>query len=116
MSAKLETTTFNTEIAKKPNTSAVMLLDGSQSMTANLDLGNQKAINSAAPTASTDLSNKTYVDGELQKTKTNLEKHINDHLAHSIITHLNNDLDYVMNGIIGSEFSDEDDITDPFQM
>ncbi|PFX27766.1 hypothetical protein AWC38_SpisGene7512 [Stylophora pistillata] len=111
LSAKLETTTFNTEIAEKPKTSAVMLLDGSQSMTANLDLGNQKAINLAAPSASTDLCNKTFVDGELQKTKTNLEKHINDHLAHSIITYLNNDLDYVMNGIIGNEFSDKDDIT-----
>ncbi|PFX14403.1 hypothetical protein AWC38_SpisGene21443 [Stylophora pistillata] len=111
LSAKLEKTTFNTEIANKPNTSAVMLLDGSQSMIANLDLGNQKAVNSAAPSASTDFCNKTYVDGELQKTKTNLEKHINNHLSHSIITYLNNDLDYVMNGIIGNEFSDEDNIT-----
>lgn len=109
LSAKPETTTFNTEIAKKPNASSVMLLDGSQSMTGDLNLGNKKAINSAAPSGGTDLCNKTYVDTLVGTTKTNLEKHVNDHLAHSVTTtNLKNDLDYIMNGI---EFSDEDDIT-----
>ncbi|PFX33030.1 hypothetical protein AWC38_SpisGene2089 [Stylophora pistillata] len=111
LSGKLDTTTFNAEIAKKPNASAVMLLDGSLSMTGDLNLGNKKAINSAAPSGGTDLCNKTYVDTLVGTTKTNLEKHVNDHLAHSVTTsNLKNDLDYIMNGIIGNEFSDEDDI------
>ncbi|PFX12162.1 hypothetical protein AWC38_SpisGene23924 [Stylophora pistillata] len=67
LNAKLDTTTFNTEIAKNPATSTVMLLDGTHSMTGDLDLNNNKVINSAAPTAGTDLCNKTYVDIELAK-------------------------------------------------
>ncbi|PFX32565.1 hypothetical protein AWC38_SpisGene2600 [Stylophora pistillata] len=86
LSGKLDTTTFNTDIAKKPNASAVMLLDGSQFMTGDLNLGNKKAINPAAPSGGTDLCNKTSVDTLVGTTKTNLEKHVNDHLAHSVTT------------------------------
>ncbi|PFX30088.1 Complement C1q and tumor necrosis factor-related protein 9B [Stylophora pistillata] len=86
-------------------------------MTRNLNLGNNKAINSAAPSSGGDLCNKTYVDTLVGTTKTNLEKHVDDHLAHSVrTTNLKNDLDYIMNGIIGNEFSDEDDITGKVQI
>ncbi|PFX21388.1 Collagen alpha-1(VI) chain [Stylophora pistillata] len=86
-------------------------------MTGNLNLGNNKEINSAAPNSGGDLCNKTYVDTLVGTTKTNLEKHVNDHLAHSIrTTNLKNDLDYIMNGVIGDEFSDEDDITGKVQV
>ena len=97
LNKKVDTTTFNTSIVKKSDSNAVILRNGSQSMTGNLNLGNNKAINSAAPTSGSDLCNKTYVD-----------THVNNQLSHSVSTKLKNDLDYMMND---SQFSDEDDIT-----
>ena len=97
LNKKVDTTTFNTSIVKKSDSSAVILRNGSQTMTGNLNLGNNKVINSAAPTSGSDLCNKTYVD-----------THVNNQLSHSVSTKLKNDLDYMMND---SEFSDEDDIT-----
>ena len=67
LNKKLDTTTFNNEIVKKPDSSTVTLLNGSQTMTGNLNVGNKRVINSAAPTTGTDLCNKTYVDTELAK-------------------------------------------------
>ena len=97
LNKKVDTTTFNTSIVKKSDSNAVILRNGSQSMTGNLNLGNNKAINSAAPTSGSDLCNKTYVD-----------TYVNNKLSHSVSTKLKNDLDYFMND---SQFSDEDDIT-----
>lgn len=37
-------------------------LDGSYTMTGNLNIGNNKIINVVAPTTGTDAENKTYVD------------------------------------------------------
>ena len=96
LNKKVDTTTFNTSIVKKSDSNAVILRNGSQSMTGNLNLENNKVINSAAPTSGKDLCNKTYVD-----------THVNNQLSHSVSTKLNNDLDYMMND---SEFSDEDDL------
>ena len=97
LNKKVDTTTFNTNIVKKSDSNAVILRNGSQSITGNLNLGNNKAINSAAPTSGSDLCNKTYVD-----------TYVNNKLSHSVSTKLKNDLDYFMND---SQFSDEDDIT-----
>lgn len=97
LNKKLDTTTFNTSIVKKSDSNAVILRNGSQSMTGNLNLGNNKVINSAAPTSGSDLCNKTYVD-----------TYVNNQLSHSVSNKLKNDLDYIMND---SQFSDEDDIT-----
>ena len=97
LNKKVDTTTFNTSIVKKSDSNAVILRNGSQSMTGNLNLGNYKAINSAAPTSGSDLCNKTYVD-----------TYVNNQLSHSVSNKLKNDLDYIMNV---SQFSDEDDIT-----
>ena len=97
LNKKLDTTTFNTSIVKKSDSNAVILRNGSQSMTGNLNLGNNKAINSAAPTSGSDLCNKTYLD-----------TYVNNQLSHSVSNKLKNDLDYIMND---SQFSDEDDIT-----
>ena len=96
LAKKVDTTTFNTSIVKKSDSNAVVLRNGSQSMTGDLNLGNCKAINSAAPTSGNDLCNKTYVD-----------THVNTQLSHSVSTKLSNDLDYMMDD---SQFSDEDDL------
>ncbi|PFX12015.1 Cuticle collagen sqt-1 [Stylophora pistillata] len=94
------------------NLATTKLNKAGDTMTGNLNLGNSKALNSAAPSGGNDLCNKTYVDTLVGTTKPNLEKHVNDHLAHSVTTtNLRNDLDCIMNSIIGNEFSDEDDIT-----
>ena len=58
---------LDNQVATKRNAGLVVLHDGSQAMTGNFDLNNFKAINSATPTAGTDLCNKTYVDSELAK-------------------------------------------------
>ena len=96
LTKKVDTTTFNTSIANKADSNAVILRNGSQSMTGNLNLGNYKAINSAASTSGNDLCNKTYVD-----------THVNTQLSHSVSAKLKNDLDYMMDD---SQFSDEDDL------
>lgn len=97
LNKKLDTTTFSISIVKKSDSNAVILRNGSQSMTGNLNLGNNKAINSAEPTSGSDLCNKTYVD-----------TYVNNQLSHSVSNKLKNDLDFIMKD---SEFSDEDDIT-----
>ena len=96
LNKKVDTTTFNTSIANKADSSAVILRNGSQSMTGDFNLGNNKAINSATPTSGNDLCNKTYVD-----------THVNTQLSHSVSTKLKNDLDYLMDD---SQFTDEDDL------
>ena len=40
----------------------LLLLDGSESMTGNLKMGNHKIVNLVAPTNNTDATNKTYID------------------------------------------------------
>ena len=50
----------NDELNKKPNTDTVVLRDGSQTMTGNLDMNNQRIINVANPISETDVVNKRY--------------------------------------------------------
>ena len=50
----------NDELDKKPNTDTVVLRDGSQTMTGNLDMNNKRIINVANPISETDVVNKRY--------------------------------------------------------
>ena len=52
----------NDELKKKPNTDTVVLRDGSQTMTGNLDMNNQRIINVANPISETDVVNKRYFE------------------------------------------------------
>lgn len=62
LQTKLDSTRFNDEMAKKADKDSVMLLDERQAMTGDIDLGNNKAINSAAPTNDKDVVNKKYLE------------------------------------------------------
>ena len=52
----------NDELNKKPNTDTVVLRDGSQTMTGNLDMNNERIINVANPISETDVVNKRYFE------------------------------------------------------
>ena len=52
----------NDELDKKPNTDTVVLRDGSQTMTGNLDMNNKRIINVANPISETDVVNKRYFE------------------------------------------------------
>ena len=58
---------IDTEIAAKPNINQVILRDGSQDMTGNLNMSNFKIINCALPSGVKDVSSKGYVDTEVAK-------------------------------------------------
>lgn len=53
-----------TNLAVPLNTNT-MLLDGTQAMTANMDLGSNKIVNVATPTSANDAANKAYVDAKI---------------------------------------------------
>ena len=55
-------TYVNDELDKKPNTDTVVLRDGSQTMTGNLDMNNKRIINVANPISETDVVNKRYFE------------------------------------------------------
>ena len=57
----------DTEVAKKPNVNQVVLRDGSQNMTGNLNMSQKKIINCALPSDVKDVSTKGYVDTEVAK-------------------------------------------------
>ena len=59
---------IDTELAAKPNINQVVLRDGSQDMTGNLDMNNKKIVNLADPIGANDVTNKAYVDSEVRKT------------------------------------------------
>ena len=52
----------NDELDKKPNTDTVVLRDGSQTMTGNLDMNKKRIINIANPISETDVVNKRYFE------------------------------------------------------
>ena len=53
---------IDTELAAKPNINQVVLRDGSQDMTGDLDMNNKKIVNLADPTGRNDATGKGYVD------------------------------------------------------
>ena len=59
---------IDTELAAKPNINQVVLRDGSQDMTGDLDMNNKKIVNLADPIGANDVTNKAYVDSEVGKT------------------------------------------------
>ena len=59
---------IDTELAAKPNINQVVLRDGSQDMTGDLDMNNKKIVNLADPIGANDVTNKSYVDSEVGKT------------------------------------------------
>ena len=59
---------IDTALAAKPNVNQVILRDGSQDMTGNLDMSLNKIINCRQPTGARDVTNKAYVDSEVEKT------------------------------------------------
>ena len=50
------------EVGKKPDTNSVLLRDGSQNMTGNLNMSQKKIVNLADPTGINDATGKGYVD------------------------------------------------------
>ena len=56
----------NDELDKKPNTDTVVLRDGSQTMTGNLDMNNKRIINVANPISETDVVNKRYFETHVE--------------------------------------------------
>ena len=59
---------IDTALAVKPNVNQVVLRDGSQDMTGDLDMNNKKIVNLADPIGANDVTNKAYVDSEVGKT------------------------------------------------
>ena len=59
---------IDTELAAKPNINQVVLRDGSQDMTGDLNMNNKKIVNLADPIGANDVTNKAYVDSEVGKT------------------------------------------------
>ena len=58
---------IDTELFSKPNVNQVVLRDGTQDMTGNLNMSNFKIINCALPSNVKDVSTKGYVDTEVAK-------------------------------------------------
>ena len=93
---KADKTYVDTEIQKVTfDTSSVVLIDGSNSMNADLNIGNNKITYLKTPTNDSDAVNKKYVDSHIDK---NIQSS-ND----------NNVFEYVMNDP-DSQLSEEDDI------
>ena len=59
---------IDTALAVKPNVNQVVLRDGSQDMTGDLDMNNKKIVNLADPIGANDVTNKAYVNSEVGKT------------------------------------------------
>ena len=57
----------DTELFAKPNVNQVVLRDGSQDMTGNLNMSLNKIINCGQPTGTRDVTDKAYVDFEVGK-------------------------------------------------
>ena len=58
---------IDTALAAKPNINQIILRDGSQDMSANLNMSLNKIINCGQPTGNRDVTNKAYVDFEVGK-------------------------------------------------
>ena len=57
----------DTEVAKKPNTNSVLLRDGSQNMTGDLNMSQKKIINCGPPSGQFDVTRKSYVDNQFSR-------------------------------------------------
>ena len=77
------------------NTSSVVFIDGSHTMTGDLDMGNNKIISLEKPTNDTDAVNKKYVDSQISKTVVSA----NDENAFSYVMEYHN-----------SQLSEENDV------
>ena len=77
------------------NTSSVVFIDGSHTMTGDLDMGNNKIISLEKPTNDTDAVNKRYVDSQISKTVASA----NDENAFSYVMEYHN-----------SQLSEENDV------
>ena len=58
---------IDTELAAKPNVNQVILRDGSQYMTGDLNMSQQKIVNCGPPSSSLDVPRKRYVDNKFSR-------------------------------------------------
>ena len=84
----------NDELGKKPNTDTVVLRDGSQTMTGNLDMNNQRIINVANPISETDVVNRRYFETHVN----NID--LSDYLKRDGTVSMTGNLDMSLNKII----------------
>ena len=84
----------NDELDKKPNTDTVVLRDGSQTMTGNLDMNNKRIINVANPISETDVVNKRYFETHVN----NID--LSDYLKRDGTVSMTGNLDMSLNKII----------------
>ena len=84
----------NDELDKKPNTDTVVLRDGSQTMTGNLDMNNQRIINVANPISETDVVNRRYFETHVN----NID--LSDYLKRDGTVSMTGNLDMSLNKII----------------
>ena len=84
----------NDELDKKPNTDTVVLRDGSQTMTGNLDMNNERIINVANPISETDVVNKRYFETHVN----NID--LSDYLKRDGTDSVTGNLDMSLNKII----------------
>ncbi|PFX11682.1 hypothetical protein AWC38_SpisGene24497, partial [Stylophora pistillata] len=98
LDGKLDKTTFNTEIAKKSNSSKVLLLDGTRAMTGNLNMNSKSITNlkDPQPEESLNVSTVNYVNKTISDNnafmKTNYEIYFDDHISRGVSSRLKNDL------------------------
>ena len=76
----------DTEVAKKPNTNFVLLRDGTQDMTGNLNMNNFKITNVKDATNNQDVTTLKQVSDAIATTSTNNNKYTDQKLAESHIT------------------------------
>ena len=84
----------NDELGKKPNTDTVVLRNGSQTMTGNLDMNNKRIINVANPNSETDVVNKRYFETHMN----NID--LSDYLKRDGTVSMTGNLDMSLNKII----------------
>ena len=84
----------NDELDKKPNTDTVVLRDGSQTMTGNLDMNNKRIINVANPISETDVVNRRYFETHVN----NID--LSDYLKRDGTVSMTGNLDMSLNKII----------------
>ena len=101
----------DTEVAKKPNTNFVLLRDGSQNMTGNLNMNNFKITNVKDATNNQDVTTLKQVSDAIATTSTNNNKYTDQKLAEShITTHENR------KNVLAYAMEDADEFTTDFRL